>query len=216
MSSINSTPLASLLSNAQQRKYPKGQIVLYQGDVSQHMFILKTGQIKMYDIDDQGNEKIVHILRPPSIFPFSSYLGKSREVMWFYAALSDIETYVLSREEIYPMMQKDPELTYYMLEHAVIDMHELFVRLSSMSKTTTQRKLIAAMKFLGTHHSRSRQNGWRRVDFSVNHQLLADMTGITRESATLAMQQLQKERLVRSPHVGILDINFDKLTRYEA
>lgn len=215
MSSINSTPLAKLLSNAQQRKYPKGQIVLYQGDVSQHMFILKTGQIKMYDIDDQGNEKIVHILRPPSIFPFASYLGQSREVMWFYAALSDIETYVISHEEIFPLMQKDPEITYYMLESAVVDMHELFVRLSSMSKTTTQRKLIAAMKFLGTHHSRSRQNGWRRVDFSVNHQLLADMTGITRESATLAMQQLQKEKLVRSPHVGILDINFDKLTRYD-
>ncbi len=169
----------------------------------------------MYDIDDQGNEKIVHILRPPSIFPFSSYLGKSREVMWFYAALSDIETYVISHDEILPRMQEDPVLTYYMLEHAVLDMHELFVRLSSMSKTTTQRKLIAAMKFLGTHHSRSRQNGWRRVDFSVNHQLLADMTGITRESATLAMQQLQKEKLVRSPHVGILDINFDKLVRYD-
>lgn len=187
----------------------------YQGDVSPHLFILKSGQIKMYDIDEQGNEKIIHILRPPSIFPFASYLGESREIMWFYGALSDIETYVISNEDLAPLLHKDPELTRYLLEQVILDMHELFVRLSSMSKTTTQDKLIAALKFLGTHHSRSRQNGWRRVDFAVSHQLLADMTGITRESATLAMQQLQKEKLVRAPHVGILDINFDKLVAYE-
>lgn len=215
MSNINVTPLAQLLSNAQQRKYPKGQIVLYQGDISHHMFILKSGQIKMYDIDEQGNEKIVHILRPPSIFPFASYLGESREIMWFYGALSDIEAYVIANDDLAPLMRKDAELTYYILGQAIVDMHELFVRLSSMSKTTTRHKIIAALKFLGTHHSRSRQNGWRRVDFAVSHQILADMTGITRESATLAMQQLQKEKLVRAPHVGVLDINFDKLVAFE-
>src|SRR5581483_4229156 len=88
---LSTTPLAPLLGSALQRQFPKGEIILYQGDSPQRMFILKSGQIKMYDIDEQGNEKIVHILRPPSIFPFSSYLGRPAEVAWFYAALSDAE-----------------------------------------------------------------------------------------------------------------------------
>ena len=211
MPNINTTPLAPLLGSAQQRSYPKGQIILYQGDAAQHMFILKSGQIKVYDIDEQGNEKIVHILRPPSIFPYASYLAHATEIMWFYAALSEVEAYLLSYEDLQPHMDQDPQLDLYLLDQAVVDMHELFVRVSSMSKTTTRMKLIAALKFLGAHHSHVRHNGWRQVDFSVSHQLLADMTGVTRESATLAMQQLQKDKVVRSPRLGVLEINFNKL-----
>jgi hypothetical protein len=37
------------------------------------------------------------------------------------------------------------------------------------------------------------------------------MTGITRESATLVMKQLQDEKITRSPRLGILEINFERL-----
>ena len=37
------------------------------------------------------------------------------------------------------------------------------------------------------------------------------MTGITRESATLAIKQLQDEKITRSPRLGTLEINFDRL-----
>jgi CRP-like cAMP-binding protein len=80
-----------------------------------------------------------------------------------------------------------------------------------MSKTTTRPKLVAALKFLCVYHTNQTKSGWRRVNFPVSHQLLADMTGITRESATLVMKQLQDEKLTRSPRLGVLEINFERL-----
>jgi CRP/FNR family transcriptional regulator len=211
MARFSATPIGPLLGNAQQRSYPKGQIILYQGDSPPYMFLLKRGELKVYDIDEQGNEKVLYIMRPGSIFPFASYLGRPVEVMWFYAALTELEAYAVSYEDLKPQLHQDPELPLYLLEKVTTDTHEAFVRIASMSKTTTRPKLVAALKFLCVHHTYEQKSGWRRVNFPVSHQLLADMTGITRESATLVMKQLQDEKITRSPRLGILEIDFDLL-----
>jgi CRP/FNR family transcriptional regulator len=204
-------PLFSLLENSQQRNYPKGQIILYQGDAPTHLFVIKQGEVKLYDVDEQGNEKILHILRPPAMFPLASYSGKQPDIMWFYGALTDTDVYLLPFDELESRMKDDATLDLYLLERLVKEVHELCVRLDSLSKTTSRSKLIAALKFLSAHHAEVRKNGWRRVTFTVNHQLLADMAGITRESAAMAMKQLQDEHVTRAPRVGILEIHFDKL-----
>jgi CRP-like cAMP-binding protein len=50
------------------------------------------------------------------------------------------------------------------------------------------------------------------VNFAVSHQLIADICGITRESAALVMKELQNENTVRNPRVTILEINQKKLS----
>lgn len=208
-----SSPLDSLLKSAHKRNYAKGQIIVFNGDRQTNMYILKKGSIKMYDIDEAGNEKIVHILRPDTIFPYSTYLGRPTEAIWFFAALSDSTVYVLPLDLINTKAWQDPRLNYYLMNRLVGEMHELFIRVASLNKTTARYKLIGALKFLSVHHSSSASGKWRKIDFPVSHQLLADMTGITRESATLAMQQLHDEGIVKSPHQGELDINFAELVK---
>jgi CRP-like cAMP-binding protein len=210
---LTSTPFAPLLGDARRREYPKGQIILYQGDTPSDMYLLKSGEVKIYDIDEQGSEKILHILRPPAMFPFAGYLAVQPEVMWFYGALTDTEVYVLQYADIKSYMKQHGEFTVYLLDRLVGEMHELLVRLNSMGKTTARGKLVAALKFLGVHHSEIRRNNWRRVTFPVSHQLLADMTGITRESATMTMKQLQLEKIIRCPRLTVLEINFPKLVQ---
>lgn len=178
------------------------------------MFLLKSGEIKIYDIDEQGNEKILYIMREGSIFPFASYLARRAEVMWFYAALTDIEAYAINYEDLKLQLDRDATLAVYLLEKVTTDMHEAFVRVASMSKTTTRPKLVAALKFLCVYHTNLLKNGWRRVNFPVSHQLLADMTGITRESTTLVMKQLQDEKITRAPKLGTLEINFERLIEH--
>jgi CRP-like cAMP-binding protein len=92
------------------------------------------------------------------------------------------------------------------------EVHEILTRLSSLGKTTARDKLAAVLKFLAIWHSVKRSNGWWRVTFPVSHQLLADMVGITRESAAMVMKDLQSEKLACNPRQNILEINLSKLT----
>jgi len=198
--------LQQLTQGAHVRQIPAGQIILYQGDTPLEVCILKDGVVKLYDIDEQGNEKILHIVQPPTLVPFAFFSGMHDPLKWFYATLSDCEVYVLSANELKLTMRADPDLTETLATHFSSDVHELLTRLSSLSKTNARDKVLAALKFLEARHATARRNGWRLVNFPVSHQLIADLCGITRESAAVAMKELQNEKIIRYQRTTILEI----------
>lgn len=204
-------PISEALKNARLKQYPKGQIIQYQGDELSEVYILKSGVVKIYDIDEQGNEKILHITKAPALIPFSFFSGGKTPPNWFYSALTDCELYVIPHESLHSAMEKDARLAITLTNEFSKDVHELLVRLSSLGKTTAHVKLIATLWFLATWHATEHRKGWWRVSFPVNHQLLADITGITRERAAMVMKELQDAGTIRNPRLTVLEINKESL-----
>ena len=205
-------PLHSILRSARLKHFPKSQIVLYKDDVPSDVYVIKSGMVKLYDIDDQGNEKILHIVKSPSLLPFPFFSGVVKHVSWFYVTLTDCEMYVLPKAKLQHAIYADSSLAIFLKNAFSADIHELLVRLSSLGKTNARNKLCAALRFLLVCHSEPQQSGWCRVLFPVNHQLLADLSGITRESTAMAMKELQDKRVVRSPKLTVLEIDRNQLT----
>lgn len=185
--------------------------MLYEGDTLFDVFILKSGIIKIYDIDEQGNEKILHLVKPQAIIPFVFFSGGKESIKWFYAALTDCEICVLPFDILMRRMRENNDLAIQLMNWFSLEVHELLVRLSSLGKTNTQDKLLAALRFLSIHHATQRHSGWWRVSFPVNHQLLADMTGVTRESTAMIMKEFREQHIIRNPRQTILEINLEKL-----
>src|SRR5580700_5022724 len=92
------------------KHYPKGQIILFQGDEPVTAFLLRTGIIKVYDIDDQGNEKILHLLKPSAVLPFALYSGISNPIQWFYSALTDCDVCEIPADDLKKQMHASNEL----------------------------------------------------------------------------------------------------------
>lgn len=203
--------LQHALHSARTRQVPSGQIILYEGDVPQEVFILKSGVVKLYDIDDQGSEKILHLVKPPAVIPFAFFSGMHDPLHWFYTTLTDCELYVLPVTELQEMTRSGSNLAEILTNHFSDDVHELLVRLNSLSKTNTQDKVMAVLRFLMVRHATERRASWWRVNFPVNHQLIADLCGITRESTSIVMKELLDKKLVRSPKLTMLEINKKRL-----
>lgn len=212
---MNAMPsvLEAIFEDVRSKHYPKGQIMLYQHDPSLDVLLLKEGIVKVYDIDEQGNEKTLHLLKPWAIMPFVFFSGNEDPTQWFYSALTDCDVCVVPIATINAQIRANNELMLYLMHWFSQEVHEVMVRLSSLGKTNTRDKLVAALKYLALYHCIQRRSGWRRVTFPVNHQLLADMTGMTRESAATIMKSLQDEHIVRNPRLTILEINFEKLVQ---
>lgn len=204
-------PLDELLTAAQLHTYTKGQVILHEGESPNDLFLIKEGIVKVHDIDDQGNDKILHILKQPAVFPLGSLLSTEKEVASFYTPVTDTEIYTIPAEHVSRQMGKDSRLATYMLRRFARETHELLVRISSMEKTTVYDRLVATLKFLAVHHAKVNKTGWRRVYFPVSHQLLADMTGVTRERMTQVIQELLQQRVIRYTRQTTLEINFARL-----
>lgn len=203
--------LVKLLGTARVKNFPKSQIIIYAGDQTPEVLIIKDGIVKVHDIDEQGNEKILHIVKAPTVIPFVFFSGPEDGTKWFYTALTDTDIYVLPQKQLNEAMHDDADLAAFLVHAFSREMHELLVRLSSLGKTVTRDKLLAALKFLAVCHAKAGKSSWRLVSFPVSHQLLADMTGVTRESAAISMKELEDDKIIRYPKVTTLEINFDKL-----
>lgn len=197
----------ALVKTARLKRYPKGQIIYYQGDELQEIFIIKSGVVKIYDIDHNGNEKVLHITQANNVIPYAFFSGRTAVPYWFYSALTDCELYVMSYDELISAMEADSKLAVQLMNTFSLGVHEVLVRLSSLGKTKAPDKLIATLWFLLTWHSKEVRNGWYRVDLPINHQLLADITGITRERAAMVMKELQDNKIIRNPKLTVLEIN---------
>lgn len=199
--------LQRALRNARLKRVPSGQIIFYENDLPREVYVLKQGIIKIYDIDDQGNEKVLHLVKPPAVVPFAFFSGMRDPLRWFYSTLTPCEMYVFSALDLQKMVRTDSALNEAITNTFSSDVHELLVRLSSLSKTSARDKVIAALNFLIVTNATQGRAHWWQVNFPVNHQLIADICGITRETAAIMMKELQDEKIIRNPKVTVLEIN---------
>lgn len=185
--------------------------MIYEGDHPGEVYILAKGVVKLHDIDEQGNDKILHILRDWAVMPFAFFSGNDDPTHWFYTALTDCEVYVLRREELQNYILAHSNASTVLMNWFSREVHELLVRLSSLGKTVTRDKLLVVLRYLAVRQSDDKGGSWRRVSFAVNQQLLADMIGVTRESVAITIKELQNEGFVRHPKVTVLEVNLAKV-----
>lgn len=207
--------LDKILSRARIKNYPEGQIVIFSGDKPSEVYIVKSGYVKVYDLDEKGNEKILSIVKPGSIMPYSFFSGNNTPNKWFYQTLCDSEIYVLDRETVLHTMQADASLVLAFTNNFSREMHELLNRISSMGKSRSHTKLLAVLKYLVVCLESEREDLWWRAPFSINHQFLADITGITRESCSNALKILQNRGVIRQPKHNVIEVNTEKLMKYK-
>lgn len=203
--------LEKALQSARIKSVPAGQILMYAEDEPQDVYIIKSGIIKLYDIDDQGNEKILHLVGQPSAVPFSFFSELDKPLKWFYGTVTDCELYTISHDDLTKLISDDYRVLQ-LLTHTFSDsVHELLVRLSSLGKTNSHDKVVAAIEFFLSCHAVDKGKGWWSVTFPVTHQLIADLCGITRESTAIVMKELSDKGVIDCKRVSLLDINKSKL-----
>jgi CRP/FNR family transcriptional regulator len=207
------TPLKSLLKGAKLKHYEQGQSLFYAGDAITENYILKSGIVKVFDIDAKGEEKILQIVKAPALLPNDCLLSNPETVSWHYGALTDVEVYVYSPEDLHTQITSSPDLSAYIINWLAVESHELMVRINGMSKSDTKDKIVTVLRFLNVYYTGPEKRGWKRIEFPITHQLIADIAGITRESTTIQMGHLQNEKLIRSRR-PYLEINVQRLSKY--
>ena len=203
--------LRDLLTTSRLKHVQRGQILIYAGDHLSEALVIKEGVIKLHDIDDQGNEKILHLLGESMVVPLAFFSRPETFPRWYYTALTDCILYSVPRDSLKKLMETDTRTMHFLVHNFSEEVHEILTRLESLGKTDSDSKLASALRYLVVCHGVKGHGGWWRIPFPVSHKLLADMTGVSRETVSVAMKSLSGSKVVRNPRLVQLEINFDRL-----
>lgn len=202
-----------MFPSAIERTYKREQIIIYHGDRPDYVMFIISGAVKFYDIDQDGNEKILHIGGPESFFPlFYSFEGKAH-VDAFYTTLQRSRFLMIPLEEFGKKIKTDVEFTSQLLMWYAREMDHIVLRLKSLERSTAKQKLLQALVYLSEQHANTKvlSGGWHRVNFLLSQQTMAELTGLTRETVNMTLGEMQKLGVVRIPKKMTLEICKEKL-----
>ena len=197
--------LQSVFNNQPSRQYKKGQIIIYQGESISNIYYIKSGFIKVYDITIDGTEKLIMILGRGDIFPLIWTVAGKRPLRYFYETYEDAELCYVTRDELLQTIDSNHVATKELLRYFVTRINELMLRIDCIEATSAKLKVAQVMQYLALSHGIKQANGKHEIKFKITQQNLANMAGITRETTSLQMTELEKEKIIshRNDHLVI-------------
>ncbi len=190
--------LHAFLQQHPTRSYKKGEIILFQGEAPRSAYVIKSGIVKAYNLSLGGDEKPVAFYGDDHAFPSSWVYGKVASAIYYYEAFtSEVEVYVIDRQEFLEFMIKRPHLLYQELERMVSDQLGGSIRLNALQHSRASDKLIYTLHYLAITHGKQLGNKKVEITLDLTHQDFANLTGLTRETAATELNKLKKQKVIQ-------------------
>lgn len=184
--------LPNFIKTIQPKRYPKGSLVLFQGEVPRYGFHVLSGSLKLYAIDNDGNERVVGFCTEGDMFPMDWLLGASRSALFYYETLSEAQLVPLSRAEL----ETEAQAAEYVQSHLVQEASSGLLRNLALQQSNAANKILYLFFYLAIRHGKEVGAGLYNLGLPLTHQLIADNLGLTRETVASEISKLKKAGVV--------------------
>ena len=205
--------LEKLFNDARPKLYPKNQLVHYQGDPLSHIYLIQSGYVKVYTILDSGDTRTILILGPGDIFPmaFSTSLDwENYQIRYFYQSLSDSKLLILPSDELKRHIDSDQEMMGTYMNYIAASNEAIMRQLEVMKNKKAINKMEMLLPYLISKAGKRIKPNVYQLQLKLSHQEIADLSGVTRETTTTLIKQLEKAGII-DQHRGKWLINTDNL-----
>jgi len=92
-------------------------------------------------------------------------------------------------------IEKNPEIQSFFLKRMSTGLEGYVVRSQFLIRGSAEQKVVSSLLLLGLRFGRKVKN-YTHIDLPLTHQDVADLSGITRETATLCINELEDNKLI--------------------
>lgn len=209
-------PIFSVLDNSQlnevmsmiiRRRYKKGQILFFEGDVSDKFYIINKGKIKIFKYTKEGKEQILYILSEGDFIGYLSLLKKGK--FDFNAeALEDVSVCLLTKDDFDKIVKNTPEISLRILEN----LHDRLVSLENLVQTLSTKDIEARIAGLLKGFAKDfghEEEGDIVIEMPLSREEMANYIGVTRETMSRKLSAMEEEgaiELVGNKKIVIKDM----------
>jgi len=177
------------------RQVAKGRIIFFQGEAPRHGYGILKGVVRVYALDNDGNEQIVGLYSEDDIFPLEWLMRKNRSTSFYYEALADCELFAINRSE-FDSSLNTAELRQYVVDQFAKESTLGMIRNLALQQPRARDKIIYFFYFLAQRHGREVSSDLYSLGIPLTHQMLASCLGLTRETVSSELTKLKKDGAV--------------------
>jgi CRP/FNR family transcriptional regulator len=192
--------------------YRKGDIVIRGDDEPTGVYMLKSGNVKMSFINEDGEELAVNLFKPGTFFPMSWAIGDVGN-NYYYQTLTASNVVRVPKEEFVDFLRKNPEVLFDLTRRILVGLDGLLFNVRHLLGSNSISK-IAVIIFTFAKRFGVKKGNQIEINLNITHQEIAHFAGVSRETATIAINKLEKEGVIAQKQRRLVIKNLDVLEKY--
>jgi CRP/FNR family transcriptional regulator len=167
----------------------------------------------VYDINSEGEEKLLLILGPGDVYPLIWSFGESDRLLYFYEAMTETKIEVANRQQLQACIDENHELTKDLLRYFVNRSKDLMLRIECLESSNAQYKIAQVLQYLVSTYPGKVSKQCTEITVPITHQHIANMAGLSRETASIHIKELEVKNML-SQSSAALSVNTQKLEKF--
>ncbi|MBJ8325746.1 Crp/Fnr family transcriptional regulator [Streptococcus pacificus] len=198
-----------LVASMTYHKVPKDQILFFDGDPLEKIYILLKGHVKLEQSDSSGSFIYIDYVNTDTIFPYGGlFLDKSYR---FSAVAITAVEYICFPRDIYESFSLSNKNQMKMLCQKLSKLiHLQEFRIRNIVTSSAKDRVIQTLAFLLVDKCSEEMD----LPFSITTIDIANMSGTTRETVSHVLKPLKENKIIHFEHKKLSYLDKDYFLKY--
>ncbi len=161
---------------------------LYQKDVESHaLYVLHQGSLKLFDINEEGEESMIRMLLPGDFIGESS-LFEAQKTNHFVSAIEKSHVCMIQGESLIQLIKKTPLLSIKIIQALSKNLNDADTKMFNNQSLSSKQRLNMKLQQLADEHG--------TVSLKVSKKEFASSLSMAQETLSRQLKQLEQEGIL--------------------
>lgn len=182
--------LEIILQSGSEKRYRENEVIFHAEDLGSCIFILKSGLVKISICDKNGKEDILKVMYPFDFFGEMSILdGQHRSAT--VTAMEKSTAFIIEKNSFLKLIKEYPQIAFNMLATMCRRARKTNEKIASLRFADAYGKVARVLLDIADENGVREENGMV-INLKLSRQELAELAGVTRETATRILAEFQE------------------------
>jgi len=188
-SSLSDDDLHLIRDKIHIKLFEKQEIILFERDTNEFMYIVLSGTVKVTRITEEGKEVVLALHRTGDFFGEMSLMD-SKSAPAFVTAMEDSVVAVISRKDFHSILFTSNKVLENLLQILSSRLRDSWEKITILSYNNASQRLRTLFTMLSDDYGHSTNEGIT-LNIKLTHQEIGNMVGMTRETVTRIIDKWQ-------------------------
>lgn len=196
LSVLSEEEYADLVVHQSDQKFLKGDVIFREGAVPSGIFLIQSGKIKKYKVDNLTREQIIYVAGPGELIGYHAVLSEERYPD-SAAAIEDSVISFIPQDDFIRILHRSPAFNSRLLKALSHEFTVLVNGISVIAQRTAVERLAIALIVLREKYKKDGPNE-KEIVLNISRKDLANMAGIAQENVIRLLKEFKTEGILET------------------
>jgi CRP/FNR family transcriptional regulator len=194
-SALSDAEMGDVIGKIEVKHYRKDDVILWEGDTNSYMYLVMSGRVKVSQTTEDGKEIISAIHAVGDSFGELSLID-CKTAPAEVVAIEDTSAAIISRENFFSIIYSQKKVLDNLIQMLCMRLRDSWERVQMVNLKNSEERLTMLFHKLSASDGEPVAEG-TLLNTRLTHQIMASMTGLSRETVTRTIDALQKGKNIK-------------------